>query len=521
MRAGAIQAALWLLAVVACLAGLDQLARWQLARQLRVEAIASLGALARGDTPLRWQLRSSGDLVGGRVFGDCAHEFTPAGLRLRAGSQVCELGLRLRGALDLPRFDRLSVDSETPLPAFFLLLREGLQHPQLHAAIPAGTPVELDALAWQLDDSSPATPPRRAAMLRLRLAGLEQDLLLRGVALSAATAPSPRSPGSADWRPLDDSSAIPSQHLPLYAAEDGLRPEQLLAAREHLREREPFALVIYRSDIGAVAAAIDAVARRAADASAAGGNHAMSASTTTHPVASATSPTSPISSWLTLAAAAVLLAALYWRPPRNARVAALLQALAVVALPLYLVAGLHLSDDFDAWTLAALTLSLLYAAALALRQPRLAQAWRGTPLAWLLAALGPALALLVVVVVQLGSGTTLSLGLGWNQLPLYVLWAALQQWLICRVFAERLRGSGLAPHWIALAAALAFALLHTPNTTLMLATFAGGLLWSTIWLHERGLWPIALSHALAAGLLVQGLPPQLLRSAEVSLRFFL
>ena len=70
-------------------------------------------------------------------------------------------------------------------------------------------------------------------------------------------------------------------------------------------------------------------------------------------------------------------------------------------------------------------------------------------------------------------------------------------------------------------AALVFALLHAPNATLMLATFAGGLLWSAIWLRERGLWPIALSHALAAGLLVQGLPPQLLRSAEVSLRFFL
>ena len=85
MRASAVQAALWLLAVLACLAGLDYLARWQLARQLRAEAVASLGALARGDTPSRWQLRNSGDLVGGRVFGDCAYEFTPAGLRLRAG----------------------------------------------------------------------------------------------------------------------------------------------------------------------------------------------------------------------------------------------------------------------------------------------------------------------------------------------------------------------------------------------------------------------------------------------------
>lgn len=516
MRAGAIQAALWLLAVVACLAGLDQLARWQLARQLRVEAVASLGVLARGDTPLRWQLQNSSDLVGGRVFGDCAHEFTPAGLHLRAGSQVCELGLRLRGAVDLGRFDRLQIDSKNPLPAFFLLLRERLDQPQRHAEVSAGTSIALDTLAWHQDDGSAATPPRRAAMLRLRLAGLQQDLLLRDVVLRPAAALPVLSPDSAQWQSLEDTSAIPPQRLPLFAAADGLRPEQLLAARDRLREREPFAQVVYRRDTSAVAAAVGNGARRPPDATAYGGKPAASASTTM--------PASPVSSilpWLALTAFAALLAALYWRPPQNARVAALLQALAAVALPLYLVASLHLSDDFDAWTLTALALSLLYAAALALRQPRLARAWLGTPRAWLLAALGPALAVLLVGAAQWGSGASLSLGLSWNQLPLYVLWAALQQWLICRVFAERLRGSGLAPHWIALAAALAFALLHTPNTTLMQATFAGGLLWGTIWLRERGLWPIALSHALAAGLLVQGLPPPLLRSAEVSLRFFL
>lgn len=496
MRASTVQAALWLLAALACAAGLDYLARWQLARQLRAEAVTSLGALARGDTPLHWQLRDSSELVGGRVFGDCTHEFTPAGLHLRAGSQVCELGLRVRGALDLNRFSRLQVDSATPLPAFFLLLRERLEQPQRHAEVPAGALAELQALPWREEDRSPAAMPRRAAMLRLRLAGLEQDLLLRGVALQPSAALARLPPDAADWQPLDADAAAAPRRLPLFAAEDRLRPEQLLAARDRLREREPFALVVYRHETAGVAAAT-AAGSPAPDTA---GEH------------------SPTLSWLGLAAAAALFAGLCRHPPRNPRTAALLQALAAVALPLYLVAGLQLSDDFDAWTLSALGLSLLYAIALALRQPRQARAWRGTARAWLLAALGPALALLLVMLAVPTGARPL---LHWAGLPLYVLWAALQQWLICRVFAERLRDSGLAPRWIALAAALVFALLHTPNATLMLATFAGGLLWSTIWLRERGLWPIALSHALAAGLLVQGLPPALLRSAEVSLRFYL
>ena len=68
--------------------------------------------------------------------------------------------------------------------------------------------------------------------------------------------------------------------------------------------------------------------------------------------------------------------------------------------------------------------------------------------------------------------------------------------------------------------ALTFALMHTPNASLMLATFAGGLWWCALFLRERALLPIAVSHAASALVLIALLPQDWLYSAEVSARFF-
>jgi membrane protease YdiL (CAAX protease family) len=67
---------------------------------------------------------------------------------------------------------------------------------------------------------------------------------------------------------------------------------------------------------------------------------------------------------------------------------------------------------------------------------------------------------------------------------------------------------------------MTFALMHTPNAALMLATFGGGLCWCALYLRERALLPIAVSHALSALALIALLPPNWLYSAEVSARFF-
>jgi hypothetical protein len=84
----------------------------------------------------------------------------------------------------------------------------------------------------------------------------------------------------------------------------------------------------------------------------------------------------------------------------------------------------------------------------------------------------------------------------------YLPWAALQQYLLLVIVARRL---DYALAWRPLAvllAALLFAMAHTPNTPLMLLTFAAGLLWVGWFLRRGALLPVIMAHALGATLLL-------------------
>ncbi len=72
-----------------------------------------------------------------------------------------------------------------------------------------------------------------------------------------------------------------------------------------------------------------------------------------------------------------------------------------------------------------------------------------------------------------------------------------------------------------LATAAIFSSAHAPNMTLMILTFAGGLMWS--WVYERApnLFAIALSHAAISMMLMTSLPPWLLSSMSVGYKHFL
>ena len=102
----------------------------------------------------------------------------------------------------------------------------------------------------------------------------------------------------------------------------------------------------------------------------------------------------------------------------------------------------------------------------------------------------------------------------------YLAWALIQQYLICVVVTARWRQAGLPPFVAIWLGATTFALMHTPNASLMLATFFGGLCWCALYLRERALLPLAFSHAASALVLITLLPSSWLYSAEVSARFF-
>lgn len=490
MRTRLLRPLVWLLAAFAVAATLQLLAQVQLRRELVREAVAELSPLVRGDTAYRWSLNDPRALVGRRVHGDCDYAFEADAIVLRRGSQRCEIGLSLRSPLDLRRFGTLRISTAGALPAFSLQLRERLSAPQ-HlaevAAAPASVRVELRALAWTLDNGGTATVPARAAMLRLRFADLGQDLRLHAIALPPddPAAWSLPSIAAATWLPSDQASTAIYPRVPLYVVDGPQRPELVLQVRDWLREQEPAAVVVFRADTGRVLAAL------------------------------ASPPQPPVAGTLALAGSALLaVAALLLR---RRPVADALWAMLALAVPLWLVVGLRVGDDLDGHTQLLIAAAGAYAIALGWRGAQPAWYWVGTRRAWLLSPAAP----LVAAIATLLLGRLDVAAFPFSAVPGYLLWALAQQYLICAVFADRLRASGLPDAWTILSAAAAFSLLHAPNAALMLATFLGGLIWCTLWLRERSLLPLAASHAVAALLLTSGLPSQWLRSAEVSLRYYL
>jgi len=96
----------------------------------------------------------------------------------------------------------------------------------------------------------------------------------------------------------------------------------------------------------------------------------------------------------------------------------------------------------------------------------------------------------------------------------------LQQWLILGFALPRLETLMPRGPWAALGAATLFALLHTPNGMLMQLCFVAELFWAGCFLRSRSLLPVALAHAGSALIVGAGLIGPVLRSLEVSGRFF-
>jgi membrane protease YdiL (CAAX protease family) len=100
------------------------------------------------------------------------------------------------------------------------------------------------------------------------------------------------------------------------------------------------------------------------------------------------------------------------------------------------------------------------------------------------------------------------------------LWGLLQQYALQAFInrrAQELWGAGARS---VVFTAVVFALLHAPNLWLMLATFAGGLLWAWVYQRAPNLFALALSHCLMTVALVSTVPNSLLHGMRVGAGYF-
>ncbi|HZP64909.1 MAG TPA: CPBP family glutamic-type intramembrane protease [Rudaea sp.] len=503
---------------------LDRFAQARFTAHLRDNAARALAFEASGRSPYRWRFRDAEDVVAGRVFGAAESEFRDGELVVRSSGATFEVGLPLPRPLDVRRYTRLDLAYSSSHDAELgIVVRQRLYAHQIvgtagtlaHAANTAS--VALSEISWK-DGEQPIAAPLGAAMLRLRVAlPAGAELHLREVRLERAADASgldlslpPRLVDAGDdsagfthvYRmPLNPEARIAAiatlaEHrsgaapvlvsLPLRG-----RVEQQIALRNAVFDSLPGAILIPE---GAVEASFE-------DA-----REFVAAPPQKHPR-------------YLLGLIGLYACALIWtrlRPPERPRLRALVEILLTLAGPLWLIVGDGFAGNMNAAQVGLIVLSLAYA--ISLSEPRQWH-WNGSARAWLLALGVVALAGALAAIAYRPGAQTHAISPG--HLARYVVWALLQQYLICVVCTERWRiatGSAAAAAYLG---ALGFAILHTPNAALMIATFVGGLCWCALYLRERALLPIACSHAASALLLLALLPRDILLSAEVSARFFL
>jgi hypothetical protein len=429
-------------------------------------------AYEAGSSPWRWHLRDNGDVVAGRVFGGGRLERAPHGLQVRAtdGSPM-EVGFPLPRQADLRALTTLRLEASASAAGHYgLSVRQTLQAPVVHADLGELAPealsrsIRLDRLRWTDAAGHPVTTPSRTAMLRLVVTlPPGQTLTLR----EASLAPPP------GWTP-PAATALP----------DGLTAEALLDWRDARLATSPTA------SFGRAQA---------------------------QPPAPAWQPwAAPLLYLLLLAVVPAIRAATHPasnESPRRLARPGPIEALLVIAGPLWFIAGLNLSQRPAAPGIAMFLLGMAYALALTLRRQIPRWHWFG---AWNVAG-WPLLALPVTIAIVAVAGHAPVWPTAGRAL-VYIAWAFLQQWLLLAIVAA-LVARALPRPLAVLLTALAFALLHTPNGLLMQLCFVAELGWVWWYLHHRALLPVALAHAFSALLLQACLTGGILRSLEVSARF--
>jgi hypothetical protein len=506
---------------------LDRFARHEFTVHLRNQAARALALAATAETPYRWRFRGPDDLVAGHPFELREFAFRDDGLQLQAGQQPFEVGMPLSRRVDLRNFPQLRLRFDSELTGELrLIVRQALRAPALSSSTTAFAKgsfegaLDLRALQWADAHGEATAMPETAAMLRIRFVPAEAGrLTLRDAALQ-------RPP---DYVPLD------LDHPPAV-----IEPGQPPPAAGPYAYRLPYETSLQDGDLATIATLRDQpstpllllpqrarveqqIALRTA-VFALAPNAILLPDTQYHEsfaqaraqVSGGLAPTPVNRQWQMVAAFALLLLIARMRPPARPRWRALLEIVLTLAVPTWLIVGGNYDGTLHTPQTVMIGLCLIYAVSLSWPRPF---RWVGNPQAWGYAALVVAMAL-VIGLALMGGDDHLVAAPTLRQTVRYLGWALLQQYLVSAVCTQRwqiVTGNAFAAAYLG---ALGFALLHTPNAALMVATFVGGLCWCGIYLRYRALLPLAVSHAVSALLLSALLPTDILHSAEVSVRFF-
>ncbi|WP_063670820.1 CPBP family intramembrane glutamic endopeptidase [Dyella thiooxydans] len=477
--------------MIALLLAFGLLAAELTAIHLANDAGRVLQTLQRGEPRWQWRPRVPRDLIAGRIFGDGDARRTSDGLEIISrGKDPFELGLPIAQRLDLAHWPVLAVDSEGSATARVSIVwgdGHGTACLTPAQAWQIGAPLRIDLRRQTGRDPAgrPCPLPLSASMLRLRVdAPPGTSWILRHVALEAADPatdewtppafPSPSLPSpTAQLAALTGQTASPLIWLPVNAS-----AEELLTWRDEAVRRQAGAIVV-RADLPP------------------------------------RTPRPGLPGWLTWLACGTYAAALLhlaWRPRGD-----LIALAAALAGPLWLLAGLQWGGRAS-WPAAAAFASALAFAAWSTRDKGLRQwCWLGR---WK-SAMWWAPLLLVPVAVAVGQlwGHPME-PVKPGRAVIYLGWAGMQQWLLLGFALPRLERILRSGPWAVLVVAALFALMHTPNGMLMQLCLLSELFWAACFLRNRSLLPVAIAHAASALIVGAMLVGPMLRSLEVSARFF-
>jgi len=501
-----LSAAGFLAAVAVLLWCMAELSGWITRGQLIHEAGKTAAVLRAGRSPWQWTLHNASDLVASRVFGNATLGTSPDGLTItsRDGTPF-ELGLPLVAPIDLAHWPLLHIDMQGSQRGTIGLRYQPVESGsacsiEQAASMSANSnpwSIDLRAQDWHTAHGEPCPAPGAVAyMLRLRVT------MPAGATLTAhsvaAYSPLPiaipaiidRQTSDIQWRGVDamgkwtpDPRQLARYGAPVVRLPEGASAESMLLLRDRIRQFWPAAIILPFGQ-------------------------ALPEQTSTH-----------LPPWLDGGICSLYIAWLAWLAMRQrAGVIRPWTEVAAIAFgPLWLIAGLRWGSELSIPGIAAFVAALVYGGQMEWRRRPVDWGWWGRIRSdWLY----PLLPLPVAATLLLADGHPL-LHLDVRHMLVYLGWALLQQWAMLALVMGRLERTGLPKAAVIIVTATLFGLLHTPNGSLMQLCLLSELWWAWCFMRSPRLIPVALAHAASALLVEAGLTGHLLRSLEVSARFFL